>query len=392
MRRGMIILICILLAVAPCAAGSSQEDEIGKKLRDAQAQYVELSKQADLMLKEAVTVPVPPSTSVSCADEGKTEADSQSLNSFLETFRAPEGPLCAQMLEVQRQLQLLGSEPDYTREAALMNRLGQKALTLIKDYGSDLEKMPAIAMAAVQAAKDIQVLGEDQAGNSTALMDAISAMYEKAIDELFRMLTEKHDYGTVRAILDAARASLLLSGTSGIDIDELLSRLQKALRFELTINYDFEQTGNHRWAQQAVFEVAFVYEDGENSRISGTGTGSLLSFVWDDDPDFTVVAPDFPVQAVFERFEPCDASVELLLTPFHPLTETAYSDGEAIDWPLLKISWEVAFEENLQEDGLYRFPLTLHNLDSNAVNETIEYSVPSNEVKMEILLVHKPTL
>lgn len=386
MRKGFCFLICLLIASAPFCANASEDVKIGNLLSEAQAKYVELSKQADAMMKESITVPIPPSTSVSCPNE----ADGQSLNDFQETFNDPEGPLCAQMLEVQRQLQLLGAEPSYEREAALMGRLGQKALTLIKDYGQDVEKVPAIAMVAVQTASNIQLLGSDEADISGALMNAISAMYEKALDELFRMLVEEHDYGTVQSILDAARASLLLSSASGVNTDALLHRLQKALRFELTINYNFEQTDNHRWVEQAVLDVRAVFEGDEMGRISGTGSGSMLSFVWDDNPEFTVTAPDFPVQAIFENARPCTASVELLLTPFHPLSETAHEDGESMDWPLLKISWETAFAENLQEGGLYRFPLTLHNLNATAVSETLKYSVPSNEVKMEILLVHKP--
>lgn len=386
MRKGFCFLICLLVAAAPVFAGASEDAKISKLLGETQAKYTELSKQANAMMKETITVPIPPSISVSCPNE----ADNQSLNDFQETFNSPEGPLCAQMLEVQRQLQLLGAEPSYQREAALMGRLGQKALAMIKDYGQDVEKVPAIGMVALKTAADIELLGSDTSGRSAALMNALSAMYENATEELFKMLVEEHDYGTVGAILDAARVSLLLSDTSGVDTDEIMNRLQKALNFELTINYDYEQTGNHRWVEQAAFEVSAVIEGSEIGKISGSGSGSMLSFVWDDEPELSVTAPDFPVQAVLENFRPCDASVELLLSPFYPQSETLHVDGESMDWPLLKISWEDAFAENLQGDGLYRFPLTLHNLEGTAVSETLEYSVPDNEVKMEILLTHKP--
>lgn len=391
MRKVLYFLICLLLAVAPYAVSGSEDPGVAKLRREAQANYIELSKQADTLIKESITVPVPPSTSISCADEGKAEADSQSLTDFMETFNAPEGPLCAQMLDIQRQLQLMGAEADYTREATLTDRLGQKAQSLIKDFGQDIEKVPAIAMVAIQTATDIQLLGSDQDGRSADLMEAVSAMYAKAIDELFRILVEEHDYGTVEPILSAARASMLLSGASGVDSDAILSRLQNALRLELTLNYNYEQTGNHRWVQQAVFEVMAVFEGSSIGKITGAGTGSMLSFVWDNAPEWSVTAPDFPVQVIFENFDPCGASVELLLTPFHPLSETAHMDGEAMDWPLLKMSWEVSFEESLQDDGLYRFPLTLQNLDATAVNETLENNIPYNEVKLEIILVHKPS-
>ena len=386
MRKGFSIFLCLFIIVALLCANASEDAKIDSLLSEVRAQYAALSVLADAMIKEPVTVPVPPSTSVSCPNEN----DSQSLNDFREAFNAPEGPLCAQMLEVQRQLQLLGAEPSYEREAALMGRLGEKALALINEYGQDVEKVPGIAMVAIETASSIQLLGSDEADRSGALMDAISAMYEKAIEELFDRLVEKHDYAAVQSILQAAQASLLLSGDSGVNVDAVMDRLQKALHFELTINYNFQQTGNHRWAVQAVLEAAAVFEGADIGRISGSGSGGLLSFVWDESPELSLTAPDFPVQAVLENFLPCDSSVELLLTPFHPLSETLHGDDLALDWPLLKISWETAFGKSLQEDGLYRFPLILSNLNATAVSETLVYSVPNNEVEMEILLVHKP--
>ena len=136
--------------------------------------------------------------------------------------------------------------------------------------------------------------------------------------------------------------------------------------------------------------MAVDFTGSEVGKISGSGLGSVLSFIWDDAPDFSVVALDFPVQAVLENFQPCNAQVELLLTPFHPLSETLVMEGESIDWPMLKTFWEIAYSDKLQEDGLYRFPLTLQNLNNTAVSETIEYSAPENEGKMEILLIHTP--
>ena len=397
MRKALCFLICLLLAAAPCLAGGSEDPGVSKLRREAQAKYIALSRQAAAMMKEPITVPQPPSTAVSCSDKENEEADSQSLTAYMETFKAPEGPLCAQMLEIQKQLQLMGAEPDYTREAALMDRLGQKALSTIKDYGQDIEKVPAIAMAAMQTATEIQLLGLDQAGYAGALMDAVSAMYAAAVEKLFRMLTEGHDYTAVQPILDAARASLLLSGASGVDSDAILSRLQKALRFELTLNANIDSHSglSAHWVEQAVFEVVAELCSSGIIQISGTGTGSLLSFVWDDIPEASETAPDFPVEAIFEHFDPCGAGVDLLLTPFHPLLETLHVTGEGgytADWPYLKNMWVTLFEESLQEGGSYRFPLTLHNLEAIAVDETLEYKVPYNQVKLQITLVHKPVL
>ncbi len=386
----LFLLVCLVIAAAPGAAGALDDPQEGNRLSQTQALYNQLSDQAASVMKESIAVPQPPSIAVSCAKGEKAQQDSDLLSAFQTAFGSPEGDLCAQMLAIQKELQLLGCSPGYQREAALMDRLGQKALTLIKEYGQDIEKVPAIGMVSLQTAKDIQLLGLDQVGRSAALMDAVSAMYERAIEELFRRLEEEHDYAAARTILDAARTSLLLSENSDVDTEELLDRLRQAMRFELTLTYNYEQTGNHRWLVQAVFDVQAAFDAGDDDVISGSGTGSMLSFVWDDTPEFTVAAPDFPVQAELRDFDPCGAGVLLALTPFHPQSETAIIDGEAIPWPLLKLSWETAFSENLQADGLYGFTLTLRNADSTAVSDTLVYSVPDNEVSLEVLLVHKP--
>lgn len=390
MRRGWRFLVCLVFISTVGIAATAQSPAPESAAGESRAAYQQLSEQALAVMREPITVPEPPSTAVSCAEEGKAERDSQSLTAFQDAFNHPEGTLCAQMLAVQKELQLLGAEPDYAREAALMDRLGQKALTLVEEYGGDIEKVPAIAMVGIQTAANIQLLGLDDAGRSAALLNALSSMYENAMEELFRRLVEEHDYGVVQPILDAARASLLLSADSGIDTDDILSRLRNAMRFELTLTYNFEQTGNHRWLVQALIDMQAAFALNDEGRITGSGTGSLLSFSWDDNPGLTVSAPDFPVEAVFTRFDPCGAGAALLLTPFHPLSEIAQQEGESMEWPLLRLSWETAFPEHLQADGLYLFPLTLRNLDSTAVSEKVEYSVPSNEVSLEVLLVHKP--
>lgn len=371
MRKVLCFLICLLLVVAPFASSSTEDPEIEKRRWEAQATYIELSKQADALMKETITVPVPPSTSVSCADMDKTETDSQSLKSFIEAFGAPERPLCTQMLDVQKQLQAGGAMPDYTKEAALTDRLGQKAQQLIKDYGQNLEKVPAIAMAAMQAATDMQLLGLDRAERSTALMEAVGAMYEAAIDKLFRMLVEEHDYGTVKPILDAARASLLLSSASGVDTEKILSRLQNALRFELEIVYlsDWKVL---RFEEKATLQLAPVYST-ELLKLEGNGNGSLVSFERDAEDNYILsfTASDFPVQATLLEFLPCEGTVNLKLSPFYPTSEIAHTEDSSFEAPFLREGWLGAHEGRLQ-DGLFVFPLTLRNLNALPVEESIE--------------------
>lgn len=391
MRKGLFFFIFLLIAAFPCFVAASENTRTDSQLDEARQTYAALSKQADEIMNNPINVPAPPSISISCADDAALAADNQTLDDFKEAFNDPEGLLCARILEVQRQLELLGDAPGSAAVAGLADRLMQKALLLIESYGADIEKIPAISKVAMQIAADVQALGLDQNNRSAHIMDALAAMYEKAIDEMFLLLVQEHDYTMVRPILDAAQASLLLSDASGVDADEILHRLQNAMRFVLTINYYFEQTGNHCWVEQAEFEVTADFEGYAMGKITGTGTGSMVSFVWDENPAFTVTAPDFSVQAILENLAPCKGVAEILLTPFHPLSETAHFDGESFDWPVLKAIWETAFANNLQENGLYRFPLTFHNLSGTAVSQTLAYSVPDNEVRLEILLVHQPS-
>ena len=392
MRKALCFLICLLLAAAPYTVRGSEDPGVDIPRREAQAKYIELSKQADALLKEPLTSAEPPSAPISCADKDKTKAEGKNLADFLEAFNRPERPLCDQMLSLHKQLELTGARPDYAKEAALTGRLGLKALSLVEDYGQDIEKVPVIAAAALQTIKSIQLLGQDGAGQSSALMEAVSAMYAKAVGKLFDLLVEEHDYAAVQPILDAARASMLLSGNSGINTDDILERLQKALRFELEIVYRIDLPYDH-WEEKSTLQVRPVSID-DLSRLEGNGTGSMISYTNDDVPEAYFTAPDFPVQAVLWEFLPCQGTVLLGLSPFYPPAATAHlpDDEEPMtwDWPIMKQGWDLAQANRLQ-DGLYIFPLTLKNLNAVPVKDTIETNpAPTLKTMFEVTLTHKP--
>ncbi len=393
MRKAFCLFICLMLAAAPYTVRGTEETEIEALRRIAQAQYIALTKQADAMMKEELTVTEPPSAAVSCADEAKKKAEGQSLTAFLDSFRAPEGPLLAGMLDINRQLQQMGTHPGYAKETALADRLGRKAQSLIRDYGYDITKVQAVSAAALRAAKDIQLLGPDEAGRADALMASVSAMYAQAVEELLRLLVQEHDYGTVQPVLDFARSSLLLSGTAGVSADEILGRLQNALRFELEIVFLTDLPYDH-WEEKATLQLAPLSLENLIS-LQGTGTGSMTNYTNDDVPEAYFVAPAFPVQAFLTDFLPCEGKVTLKLSSFYPPTATANLPDDELetltwDWPIMRQGWEMAHDDKRRE-GLYVFPLTLRNLDAVPVDESIRIQPTATlDTTLEITVTHKP--
>ena len=80
MRKGFCFLVCLMVASVFLCSNASEDPKIDNLRKEAEEKYIELSKQADAMMKEPITVPIPPSTSVSCP----SEANSQSLSDFQE--------------------------------------------------------------------------------------------------------------------------------------------------------------------------------------------------------------------------------------------------------------------------------------------------------------------
>lgn len=394
MRKVLCLLMCVLMSTIPMVglvAGSEPPVSMLMELRD---KYADLSIQADVILKEPLFPPEPPSTAIACSDEETAKTDGQNLATFLKVFNAPEGTLCDDMLSTQKQMQLLGEYPGYDREAALTDRLGRKAQSLINQYGKDLNKLSAVTAAGLQTVKAIQLLGNDTASRADALMDSLSAMIASAVEEMFRMLTEEHDYTMVQPILDAARNSQLLSGASGINTDEFLNRVQNALRFKLEIVYSIDLPYDHFEEKATLMMTSISLEN--LTRLAGSGNGSMTFYNNDDVPEAYYEASEFSAEAELTDFLPCKGTVMLTLSPFYPPKATLVLPDEdeeftiKAEMPLMQTGWELAQESRLQE-GKYVFPLTLNNLAACAIDETIQAS-PTGTLAtvLDITLTHMP--
>lgn len=392
MQKTLCLVICLLLLAAPLTGFGAGDAQAGRTLLELRGRYTDLSIQADVIQKEPLFAPEPPSAALSCSDKETSAKEAESLAVYLKAFSAPEGPLCADMLDTQKGLQLLGEYPGYDRETALMERLGRKAQLLINQHGKDLRRLPAVAAATLQTVKAIQLLGSGASGSADALMDSLSAANEAAVEEMFRLLTEEHDYSLVQPLLDAARNSRLLSADSGINTDAFLARLQNALRFELHIVYRIDLPIDH-WEETATLQLSPISLENP-THLTGSGTGSMAAYSNDKVPEACYQAPDFSVQAELADFLPCQGTVRLTLSPFYPPQATLILPDEeepiSAEMPLMKTGWELAQEGRLQE-GRYVFPLTLRNLDALAVDEAIQTSPTATlATQLEITLTHKP--
>lgn len=394
MRKVLCLLMCVLLSTIPMVglvAGSEPPVSMLMELRD---KYADLSIQAGVILKEPLSQPEPPSATIVCSDEEAAKEDGQNLDTFLKAFSAPEGPLCDELLSTQKQMQLLGEYPGYEREAALTDRLGRKVQLLIRQYGKDLTTLPAVTAAGLQTVKAIQLLGFDATGRADTLMASLSDMHAAAVEEMFRLLTEEHDYTYVQPLLDAARNSQLLGGTSGINTDKFLARLQNALHFELEIVYRIDLPFEH-WEEKVTLQMVPASLD-NLMHLRGSGTGAMTVYSNDDVPEAYYEAPDFQVEAELTDFLPCKGTVMLTLSPFYPPKATLVLPDEdeeftiKAEMPLMQTGWELAQESRLQE-GKYVFPLTLNNLAACAIDETIQAS-PTGTLAtvLDITLTHMP--
>lgn len=376
-------------------ADNVEDSQIGDMRTAAEAQYKKLRDEANEVLKKDIPAPVPPSMPIVCVPKSEAEANSAKFAEFINAFNNPEGDLVRRMLAAQQQLQLLGNDADYLTEQALISRMVQKADLLIKDYGNDPEKLPAIGWVALQAATDSQLLGlPDEA--SERLIEEVAALYEQAIETLFKKLTEEHEYRVTKSILEAAHAVALLSDKTALTFDGVCKRLEKALHFDLTVNYTLkiEQV---TYVIEAESTISFNAANPDVHTLRGTGDGSLVSYRDEDDPRITVQAPDFKVQATAGDFKPYVGTATISLDRFFPGMESFYGDGQLIltGGVTEMNTWAVFYDyvgfDDVLESTVYSFPVSLSNGKVDAVDETVKAETDDGGIGiLDLKLTHSP--
>ncbi len=384
-----------ILHFSSYTAADLNDAEINSLLQAARQQYKELSLQARQLLKEKnIPVPRPPAVPMRCTENEETQQNQASLQDFATQFLDPEYALVTRLLAAQRNLQLLGEAGDLTLEVRLLERLLQKTELLIREYGGNIEHLPAISQVTLTVIRGYQLLGGESAGRASALMTELAQMYERATQKLLDELVNQHEYRNIDALLNAHRAAALLG--QDVDTGKLLSQIENALVFDLQLTYTAQLTGTQDWELKAAFPVKPVSALSLQT-LQGSGTGSLVSYSNSMWPELICEASSFNVEATLHDFKPCEGTIQLSLDQFHPPAEKYIDptdeDPEIATMPLTQTMWQALFEQYAGEGG-YTFPLQLNNQNVNAVDQTVEgvalHSQGNTLGNLHVKLTHTP--
>jgi hypothetical protein len=349
--------------------------------------------------KNDIRVPVPPSIPLECRDQNGQSADDASLDQFLKDAGEPENTLISNLLSIKRDKALVGRPYDetYSLEIELASRLVKKAQLLLQTYKGVDDKLFAVATFAISAGRQIQLLGGEF---DTQILVDIGQWCSDAIDRLIKDIAEKHDYRKVNAVWLMAKWAALL-GNESKSVEDIISKLEGALlfKFQGTFNYT---TLDSKWVMKSEFPVRLTIS--QQAFWTGSGSGSY-SYTFLKSGNVSAETQPFTVHALMNKFDACAATVSITVDQFSGESETMHvEDLDPVTQPYVKTAWDFAFR-NYKGNGEswfnpgsgsidgYTFPLTLRNLDINAVDETVEGNTNCGgkcKVDFEIKLIHTP--
>jgi hypothetical protein len=349
---------------------------------------------AQALLKDTgISVPEPPSIPLDCVAADAASANAKSLDDFVAAVGNPEMDLIRNLLAVERQRQLLGQsgDPSFALVNQLLGRLEKKVLLLMETYTGRPEKLQAVTTTALGIARSMELLGSP----ATAILGQLAAWWRASIDPLLDDVIEKHDYAKAATVVWVARSASLLG--AAVDDDEVLRKLEAALTFGLEAQLNVHWPVGD-WLLASKFVMANQgFASGSGRFLTGEGTGEYVSLS-SEEFGFTE-ASGFPVRATLQGFDACAGTAELTVDRFSADAETYQStDPDNTTGPvtgsIVKPAFEAAFEEYLK-DGVYAFPVEVHNLDPRMVDQTIEAAPPSQglfTLEFDIVLTHTPKL
>ncbi len=268
-------------------AADADATEVEQYRKLAEAEYADLQKRAKEIIKDPnLQVPRPPAAAL-CPDITNAEADAKKMADFKKQFADPERVLLSKMLGLVKYLQLQGSDikPGGT-EQGLVSRSLKKATLLMHDYGTDPKYLGAIAWAVLDAARFAQLMGAG-ATDGQAVPAQLSGLYSTAMTKLLDQLVNQHEYKNVAIVIDLAHMMLLL-GDSSYDSEKTLKSIAAAMKFELQLTYTLIINGDQTYVLTTTIPLSWGITVGSTDRVSGSGTGTLTSYVNTTEPDITV--------------------------------------------------------------------------------------------------------
>ncbi len=372
-------------------ASQPEEKAVSEANKNAWNAYKGLEAEAKKLLKSPLDVPAPPSIPLECQDEQTGQQNGKAISSFVESAMNAENNLANQLLTQRGILYLTGSAEMGDvgdLEIALVERIGRKATAMMKQYAGQEDKLVAVSQLAVNAARNIALLGGDQAVIQKILGE-LANWNSALIDTLIRDIRENHNYKRIPVIWTVAYNAELFGARN--DIDSFIEKLKSALRFEAQFKFEVNMPDINN-ITEVVVPLEFEPHAGNRYTCSGSGTGMYLQALVDD-PDSSVATAPYPVQVFVKEFDPCSGNVSIGLDRFgsdgDTVTFTTEDDSITKPWPISRDAGMSLFNDELQ-DGIYLFKLDVQNGSTNAVDGTIQRTV--HEIvhgTLTVKLIHK---
>lgn len=352
-------------------------------------------------------LPTPPSASTSCSgstDDATKAKEAQEIDRFMKALSQPEGDVLRRLLGAERAMARLGEDTGTEGmdiAARLAERVVWKAERLMEQFGDDPEKFPVLAQALLSSARAFELLGGE-----TVDLTPLAQRARQNRDRLLTKLRNEHDYSVVQALFEMERLSQAL----GMEDDDFLEKLGKALVFKLSIDHTSDadgSAGDAHFATQGEITVRHLRQResrGTPWEWEGNGRISLLKGEYVGQKQAVLVTPDgFEYRAGLNNMDACiHKTVDIVMD--YPYGKKSGNFGTfvvgstQVTMPIfigdavLACKKENILDENLMKNGFMgmTFTVPLRNKQAEAVSETVSCNLKTAKDTFHFRLTHTP--
>lgn len=364
------------------------------------AKYYPIVAEVKKALKQKVAkMPPPPDYELECNDDPVVAMTTEQLvKAYAEQAGNPELDLLKRLLEVRREMQLLGLPTRETFQAELAERLMVKTRDLIQTYGKDRNKVLSILGFAHRAHEVVGLMG---GGVGQSFYAEIAAWLKTLMPELLRDLRDKHDYRAVSAALALAQAITLAGDGANVNPEAMASEIERAMTFDLSLELWVKSTGANgsveEWWLSAKVPLKARMIKGKDDPVpklllEGEGNGRYDRYL-DREGGIAMKAPGFETIARVREFDACKGTGVLALDRMFADTETySYTQHPSAtpdDLPMMHDAFIIFFDDKRSIDG-YEFKVPVVNLVVEAIDTVIQDAVGVFDLKLTVKMKHTP--
>jgi hypothetical protein len=359
---------------------------------------------------------VPPDVPLGCPKEGGDAAVQSAISQFILAVEDPEQGMAVWILDITRRRGGGASSPApdaltaeeerilFDRVNALILRVRSKAEALMRQYRGKPDKYTAVVRLATAVEKMSALVDadpDDPSDTRKAYMETIGDFCYACIDPLLKRVREEHEYTLVPVVLQMQRNAELVGYKPPVDLESLLSKVEKAMRFKLELVETDTNAGWYDFVLKSELYVAPQFSAGATGlHLVGSGTSDYESTDWHGDgPQTSNTASTF--QAAITDFNPCEGTATVGLNKF-------FSEQERFDWLKTrrrqvgnqKGIWYGYFGNHEDtKNGGFVFLIdagSFHNKEAVVIDKTFEMryqnpdGYPDSVVTFRIRMTHEP--